>query len=282
MSSSRKSSLTTRNHNAQNNQELSSRAARQARRLNRQQKRLEQEMGLNEHSKLVAAKGREVRLDDIKVLEPLTETQRHFFQTYESEQAQGYVLFGSPGVGKSVLALYQGILDVLDPDTPYHKMIIARSSVSTREIGYMPGNSMEKMEVYEAPYHGIFAELTGRKDAYEKLKDSGKVEFVSSSYLRGITFNDSIVVIEEAASMNWHEIKSIVTRVGKNTKLIITGDLAQTDLIYKKNDVTGFREMIEVTRKMHEFRHFKFTPDDIVRSGMVKNFIIACEELGLN
>lgn len=280
---SRKSSLTSRRTQSHRiPDDTNSRAARQARRLNRQQKRLEQEMGLNDHLKPVAAKGREVRLDDIKVLEPLTETQRHFFEAYENDDAQGYVLYGSSGSGKSMLCVYQGILDVLDPNTPYTKLIIVRSSVSTREIGHLPGDQIQKMEAYEAPYHGIFAELTGRKDAYEKLKDSGKVEFMSTSFCRGASLNNSIVILDEFQGCNWHELKTVVTRVGRDCKLMLAGDIAQNDLIYKKNDTSGFTELMQVTRKMSEFRHFRFTTDDIVRSGFVKAFLVACEELGLN
>jgi predicted ribonuclease YlaK len=257
---------------------------RQAKRLSRQQKRLEKETGLMNVISIndTIARQKVVRYQDIKVLEPLTDTQADFFEAWESNAADAYVLYGSAGTGKTMMALYHAILDVLNPELPdYQKVIIVRSSVQSRNIGFLPGDTDEKMEAFEAPYHGIMSDLTGKKDAYEKLKDMGKIEFVSSSFLRGSTFNNAIIIIDESQDLNWHEIKTIATRMGKFSKMIWCGDSAQNDLIYAKNDVSGFREFIEVSRQMPSFRNFKFTTDDIVRSGFVKEWLITCEKLGL-
>lgn len=257
---------------------------RVAKRIARQQKHLEKDL-LTASPYLqpsgFAAKGRSIKFGDIKQLEPLTDTQADFFEAYENNDADAFVLYGSAGTGKSYISLYFALQDVLMQESVYKKIILVRSSVQSRDQGFLPGSDQEKMEPFEQPYHGICADLLGRKDAYEKLKDMGLLEFHSSSFLRGATFDNAIVVVDEMQGMGIHELKTISTRAGKNTKLIFCGDGAQNDLITDKNDVSGFRDFMAVTKSMSEFRHFKFTPDDIVRSGFVKAFIIACERLGI-
>ncbi len=258
---------------------------RQAKRLQRQQKRLEKVVGLDVQSMRLEgqqSRSRAIRYDDIKVFEPLTDTQEDFFDAWETNQATGYVLYGSVGAGKTGCAINKAILDVMNPEYPeFKKLIIVRSSVQGRELGFLKGSASEKMEEFEAPYIGIFSEMTGRKDAYESLKEIGKVEFISSSFMRGATFNDSIVIVDEFQNFSWQELYSAVTRIGRNSKIIFCGDGKQDDLHFKKNDVSGFKEFMEVTRQMAEFRSFRFTSDDIIRSSFVKSWIVACERLGL-
>lgn len=278
--------FTTRRSNRNRNADLVQVAPeieRQARRLNRQQKRLEKNMGLDAVKTTLEGVARQkvIRYQDIKKIEPLTDTQEDFFDAWDDEQATGYMLSGSAGTGKTVISIAKAILDVLDPETPYQKLVIVRSSVQVRDQGFLKGDIFEKMEAFESPYIGILQELTGRKDAYQSLKDIGKIEFISTSAIRGITLNDSIIIADEVGAMNWHECKSILTRVGKNTKIIMIGDTAQVDLIYKKTDTTGIYDLLEVTRKMSGFRNFKFTEDDIVRSPFVKEFLVACNKLGI-
>lgn len=263
---------------------------RQAKRLSRQQKRLEKELGLNNVYDLTGQqtttdtsnRQRVIKYQDIKELEPLTDTQKDFFESYDDDSIDAFVLFGSAGTGKTFIACYKAILDVLDPENEiYDKIIIVRSSVQSRNMGFLPGTTDEKMEAFEAPYHSIFADLTGKKYAYEKLKDMGKIEFVSSSFIRGVTFHNAIVIVDEIQNFNFQELSTVCTRIGNNSRLILCGDGKQDDLIYNKNDISGFQTFLEVSRKMPEFRNFRFTADDIVRSGFVKSWIMTCEKLGI-
>ena len=254
------------------------RLQRQSRRIARQQKELEKEIGISDMRKTST---RQISLNDVIELEPLTDTQYELFQSFAEENADGYFLYGSAGTGKSTLAIYHGLLELLDERSPIKKLVIVRSAVSVRDIGHLPGTDEEKAAVYEHPYHGIMHFLTGRKDAYEKLKEMGKVEFCLTSFLRSETISDAFIVADECQLYNWEEAKTVMTRPGKNTKIVLCGDSKQNDLIYKKSDTTGFQELLSVTKKMPEFRHFKFTVDDIVRSGMCKSFLLACESMGL-
>jgi phosphate starvation-inducible protein PhoH and related proteins len=257
---------------------------RQARRISRQQKQLAKELAMEAaplQVKLTGAGSRAIKLSNLKRLQPLTDTQEDFFDAYDNPDNMAFVLYGSSGTGKSTIALYLALREVLDDENSKEKLIIIRSAVQTRDQGFLPGALELKMEPFSLPYHGICEFLTGRKDAYEKLVEMGKIEFLSSSMLRGSTFDDAIVVVDENQSMTWHELSTITTRVGKNTKVIFCGDYAQNDLITKKTDVSGFREFLDVTMRMSEFSHFKFTPDDILRSHFVKQFIIQCELLGI-
>lgn len=259
---------------------------RQARRISRQQKQLSKEINNTNtnaanDTTLTGAKSRAIRYTDIIKLDPLTDTQSDFFDSYE-DGGEAFVLYGSAGTGKTFLALYYALQDVLQVESQYKKIIIVRSSVQGRDQGHLPGTAEEKMEQFELPYHAICAELMGRKDAYEKLKGMGKIEFLSTSFLRGNTFNDAIIIFDEAQNETFSTIGTLITRTGKQSKLIIVGDGVQNDLLHNKHDVSGFRDFLSVTKNMSSFRHFRFTSDDIVRSGLCREWIVQCEKLGLS
>jgi phosphate starvation-inducible PhoH-like protein len=221
-----------------------------------------------------------IKLDHMRKIEPLTENQRKFFDAY-AKGSYAFMLLGSSGCGKSLISLVHAIGDVLDKDTPYKKVVIIRSSVPSRDAGYLPGSLEEKMSIYEEPYHQIFHDLFGRKDAYTRLKEQGVIEFLSTSYLRGTTFNDSIIFFDEIQNEGWSNIKTVITRTGTRSKLILSGDYLQNDLTKSKHDQSGFKELCAVVSEMNEFDIITFTTDDIVRSSFTKNFLIACEKLGL-
>lgn len=214
---------------------------------------------------------------NLKKINPLTEAQKDVFDAFD----EGYnlLLCGSAGTGKTYISLYLALSSIIrsrDLDCP-HKIMIIRSTVSTRDVGFLPGTLKEKMSVYEDPYKGVFAELFGRGDAFEILKSKGFVEFCSTSYLRGTTINNTYIILDEIQNCNYEEIKTVITRVGKNSKLIMCGDTKQNDLYRSKYDVSGLGEMINIISKMKEFEIIDFTIDDIVRSNIVKSFIIAEE-----
>lgn len=255
---------------------------RQARRLNKQQKHLEKELMASSVSSspyIVGAKSRSITIGDVKEIQPQTETQEAVFEGYYDTDA--LALIGSAGTGKSFCAIYLALLDILDPESPFDKIVILRSTAQSREIGFLPGDLIEKIEPFEEPYRAILDELVGRKDAYDKLKDMGMIEFACTSFLRGITFNNAIVIFDELQNETFHSISTIATRVGKNCKIVFIGDGGQTDISKSKTDMSGFADFVKVANSMAEFRTYRFTTDDIVRSGFCRSWIVACERLNL-
>lgn len=211
----------------------------------------------------------------LKRFQPLTDNQRNTFAAYED--GKHLLLTGTAGTGKSFLSLYLGMTDIMDNKT-HQKLVIVRSVVPTRDMGFLPGSNKEKSKVYEAPYYSIFSELFGRGDAYEYLKTKNIVEFMSTSFVRGITINDSVIVVDELQNMTPQELHSIFTRIGKNCRVIFAGDIKQTDLNPRKEE-SGFKDFFKVVNRMPDFQSIEFTRDDIVRSSLVKSYIIVREDL---
>jgi len=214
----------------------------------------------------------------MKRIEPMTINQRNLFQQYVN--GQNILAIGSAGTGKTYISLYLALKDVMDRNE-YKEVIIIRSSVQSREQGHMPGNDKEKMSHFEAPYIDIVNDLFERGDAYDIMKQKKMIRFMSTSFIRGLTFDNALIIVDEAQNLNRGEIFTIVTRVGKNSKIIMCGDTKQDDLSYSKNkaDVSGLAYFKRVIDRMNSFSTIKFTTDDIIRSDLVKEFIIAEEEL---
>jgi phosphate starvation-inducible PhoH-like protein len=215
---------------------------------------------------------------DMKSIQPMTRNQQKVFDLWEDDV--NIVLAGSAGTGKTLCTLYLALKEILDTieNRKYDKIVIVRSAVASRDIGFLPGTAEEKMEVYEQPYMQIFDFLFKKKNQYKFMKEVGLVEFHSTAYLRGTTFDNCIIVLDEAASLNYHEISTVMTRVGTNTKIIAIGDTKQNDLIYKKNDTSGFMKFLDISTRIPSMRNVYFTVEDIVRSGFVKEFLIADEQ----
>lgn len=218
-----------------------------------------------------------IKLDHLKTFEALTPNQERFFEMY---RGGGYFigLFGSPGVGKTFLALYRALEEVLSKDNPFKQIVVVRSMVQLREIGHLPGNLEEKQEIYELPYKEICHTLFGRPDAWDRLKEQGYARFISTTAIRGISIDDSIIVVDECQNMNWSEINTVMSRVGHRSKIIFCGDFKQTDLIKSNKDSSAFHDFRKVATSMRAFQEVYFTPEDIVRSSLVKDWIIACEQ----
>lgn len=197
--------------------------------------------------------------------------QKQFFQIYNKFQVISLV--GSAGVGKSFLALYQALKSVESED--FKNVLIIRSSVPTRNIGFLPGNKKEKMEDYESPYVSLCTELYGRGDAYSVLKQKKLIEFESTSYLRGMTFNDTVIILDEAQNCSRGELYTLLTRLGENSKLIICGDTKQDDLTSERyREESGLTWALSKLRLIDAYHTtITFTPNEIVRSGFVKEFI---------
>lgn len=186
---------------------------------------------------------------------------------------------GSAGTGKTLIALYKALEEVLDKSNGYDKVIVVRSAVPVRDQGFVPGELDEKSAIYEAPYIGISTKLFNRNDAWQRLKEQRHVEFLSTTTIRGITLDDSIIIVDEATNLNWDELSAVFTRLGYNSKIIFCGDLAQNDLTKNRSDCSGFQKFLNIISNMSECTIINFTPNDIVRSELVKKFIIACEKI---
>jgi len=210
-------------------------------------------------------------------ISPMTTTQEDMFDSYRA----GYNIaaIGTAGTGKTMCGLYLGLSDILNDDN-YDQVIIVRSAVQTREQGFMPGTQAQKEAVYSVPYADIVNNLFGRGDAWEILKQKHSVKFMTSSFVRGLTFDNSIIIVDECQSMTYHELDSIITRVGETSRIIFCGDTAQDDLATSRNrnDTSGLGDFINVLKRMdHSFKVVQFGIEDIVRSGLVKEYIIAKE-----
>jgi len=220
-----------------------------------------------------------LKLDDMIQINPLTDNQKEVFQAYE--RGDSIVMSGSAGTGKTFMALSLALEDVLDKETPYDKVIVVRSIVPTRDIGFLPGTEEEKKDVYTAPYRAICAELFEEADAWTKLQSAGTIAFESTSFIRGITFNDAIVVIDEMQNLNFHELDSVITRVGRNCKFVMCGDYYQTDFD-KEKDKNGIVTFLSIIEQLQKFSVIEFGWQDIVRSAFVRDYIMTKEMMKIN
>jgi len=219
-----------------------------------------------------------VKLDDLMEFEPITINQKTAFDAYD--EGDNLVLAGSAGTGKTFIAMYMALEDLLDPNTFYRKIVIIRSAVPTRDIGFLPGTAEEKKEMYALPYKHICSELFGEKGAWGKMKTSGQIEFESTSYIRGSTFDDAIIIVDEMQNLTFHELDSVITRVGNNSKIVFCGDYHQSDFRFQ-DEKDGLYKFMNIIEQMKNFTVIHFGWDDIVRSGLVRDYIMTKEMLGV-
>ena len=216
----------------------------------------------------------------IKSVVPLTKNQQ---KTFEAFHNKNLLLHGFAGTGKTYIILALALKEILETGK-YQNLCIVRSSVPSRNVGFLPGELSEKLEVFEMPYEDICNELLGKFDGYRQLKDKGQVSFISTSYLRGVTLHDCIILVDEIQNLDFGELSTIITRLGKNVRVIFCGDFRQSDFRgneeHYKKDVHNF---MSVLKKMNgDFTIIEFGIDDIVRSPLVKNFLVLSEQLGYN
>jgi phosphate starvation-inducible protein PhoH len=216
---------------------------------------------------------------DLRLITPKTDNQARVFENYD--RGFNLLLKGSAGTGKSFVSIYLALRTIMERRGKFKRIAIVRSAVPTRDIGFLPGTTKEKLAVYEAPYVAIFAELFGRADAYAIMKLKKVVEFIPTSFIRGTTLNDTIIIVDEMQNMSLHETDSIITRVGDNSKIIFCGDYMQSDFV-RESDKNGMKEFSKVLDQMKSFRTVDFSEDDIVRSGIVKDYIITKNRLGIS
>lgn len=241
-------------------------------RLTRREKRL-----LRQQGKTSKENYQEKLNFNLRHFDPLTQNQRHTFHAFDNDK--NLMLHGIAGTGKSFMAMYLSLRQILNnPDSSYKKIVVVRSVVPTRDMGFLPGNSKEKTKVYEAPYYAICSELFGRGDAYDYLKNKNLVEFMSTSFIRGITLNNCIVIVDEMQNATLHELDSVITRVGHNCKVIFCGDFRQSDFT-REHEKSGLTDFMRVVRNMKSFDLIEFEAADIVRSALVKEYIILKDKM---
>tara|TARA_B100000575_G_scaffold88584_1_gene70175 strand:- start:315 stop:1061 length:747 start_codon:yes stop_codon:yes gene_type:complete len=215
---------------------------------------------------------------------PITDNQELFFKEWDNDK--NLFAFGSAGTGKTFIALYLALRDVMDEEKPYEKLYIVRSLVSTREIGFLPGTHEDKSELYQIPYKNMVRNMFHMPDQasfdmlYDNLKGQETISFWSTSFLRGTTLDDAIIIVDECQNLNFHELDSIMTRVGQDSKIVFCGDVNQSDLV-KTNERNGILDFQRILQNMEEFSEIEFSVNDIVRSGLVKSYIISKMSLGL-
>jgi predicted ribonuclease YlaK len=212
----------------------------------------------------------------LKRVMPLTENQQKTFEAYEV--GKNLMLHGMAGTGKTFISMYLALEDVINKEA-YNDVTIVRSVVPTRDMGFLPGNQGEKSRAYEMPYFPIAKDLFNRGDAYDVLKQKKIINFITTSFIRGTTINDSVIIVDEVENMTFHEIDSVITRVGKNCRIIFCGDFRQSDLV-KSEDRNGLLKFMDIVDKLRNFAYVEFGKDDIVRSGLVRDYIIAKTNLG--
>ena len=233
---------------------------------------------------MAAKKNKELNHQQLVTIKPITDNQKQVFATWKKGKNQ--FLFGSAGTGKTFVSLYLALNDIFDLKKPQERVILVRSLIPTREIGFLPGDEEDKAALYQVPYQNMVQfmfEMPNEQafnGLYDKLKGQGSLFFLSTSFLRGLTFDNSIIIVDECQNLNFHELDTIITRVGQDSKIVFCGDFDQSDL-QKTNEKNGLHDFLRILEEMEEFNCTEFTIGDIVRSGFVRNYLINKTKLGI-
>ena len=230
------------------------------------------------------SKKKEISSSDLVEVKPITDNQKLVFESYKKGLNQ--FLFGCAGTGKTFVSLYLAFQEVLKNETPYERVVMVRSLIPTREIGFLPGDEEDKAALYQVPYSNMVQFMFKQPNEqafsmlYDRLKAQGSFYFLSTSFLRGLTFDNSIIIVDECQNLNFHELDTIITRVGQDSKIIFCGDFMQTDLT-KMNERNGLHDFLRILEEMKDFNCTEFNIGDIVRSGFVRDYLIQKTKLGI-
>ena len=233
---------------------------------------------------MASKKNQEINHNNLVAIKHITDNQKIIFDTWKKGQNQ--FLFGAAGTGKTFVSLYLALKDVMDLKKPYSKVVLVRSLIPTREIGFLPGDEEDKAALYQVPYQNMVQfmfEMPNEQsfyNLYDRLKGQGTLYFLSTTFLRGLTFDNAIIIVDECQNLNFHELDTIITRVGQDSRIIFCGDFDQTDLI-KQNEKNGLHDFLRILEEMEEFNCLEFTIGDIVRSGFVRSYLINKLKLGI-
>ena len=233
---------------------------------------------------MATKKNKEINHNSLVTIKAITDNQKQVFLSWKKNKNQ--FLFGAAGTGKTFISLYLALQDIFNLKKPYDKVVLVRSLIPTREIGFLPGDEEDKSALYQIPYQNMVQFMFQMQNEqqfnslYDKLKGQGSLFFLSTSFLRGLTFDNSIIIVDECQNLNFHELDTIITRVGQDSKIIFCGDFNQTDLI-KTNEKNGLHDFLRILEEMDEFNCTEFTIGDIVRSGFVRNYLINKTKLGI-
>ena len=230
------------------------------------------------------AKQKDITSNQLASIKPVTDNQKIVFESWKKGLNQ--FMFGCAGTGKTFVSLYLALSEVLRNDTPYDKVIVVRSLIPTREIGFLPGDEEDKAALYQVPYSNMMQFMFEQPNEqafsmlYDRLKAQGSFYFLSTSFLRGLTFDNSIIIVDECQNLNFHELDTIITRVGQDSKIMFCGDFGQSDLT-KMNEKNGLMNFLQILQEMKEFNCTEFDIGDIVRSGFVRSYLIQKTKLGM-
>ena len=230
------------------------------------------------------AKQKEITYSQLNEIKPVTDSQKVVFDSWK--QGLNQFLFGCAGTGKTFVSLYLALSEVLKNDTPYDKVVMVRSLIPTREIGFLPGDEEDKAALYQVPYSNMMQFMFEQpneqafESLYNRIKAQGSFYFLSTSFLRGLTFDNSIIIVDECQNLNFHELDTIITRVGQDSKIFFCGDFSQSDLT-KMHERNGLMDFLQILQEMEEFNCVEFNIGDIVRSGFVRNYLIQKTKLGM-
>ena len=232
----------------------------------------------------MAKKNKEINHTNLVTIKPIGDNQKVVFDTWKKGKCQ--FLFGSAGTGKNFVSLYLALKDVMDLKSKFDRVVLVRSLIPTREIGFLPGDEEDKAALYQVPYQNMVQFMFEQPNEqqfntlYDRLKGQGSLFFLSTSFLRGLTFDNSIIIVDECQNLNFHELDTIITRVGQDAKIVFCGDFDQTDLM-NHNERNGLHDFLRILEEMEEFNCVEFTLGDIVRSGFVRSYLINKIKLGI-